>query len=134
MAIKMISAIAAILGVICAGPVMAGPTTSSQLALGQSIFVSKCALCHDNSQHMLNDNGPALFGVVGRRVGSLPDYAYSPILQAANARGDRWTPHRLEIFLREPALMYEGTGMPMHFDAAQDRKAIIAYLKTLRSR
>jgi cytochrome c2 len=50
---------------------------------GKLIFQTHCALCHDDSEHMLNDNGPALFGVVGRRVGSVPGYDYSEALRDA---------------------------------------------------
>ncbi|ESQ88854.1 c-type cytochrome [Asticcacaulis benevestitus] len=101
---------------------------------GAQIFSQKCALCHDNSQYMINDNGPALFGVVGRRVGSIEGYAYSPALTAAAARGDTWTVTRLKKFLSGPEAMYPGTGMPMHFETPNARAAITAYLKTLTPR
>ncbi len=49
-------------------------TKAEKIELGRAIFTRDCATCHDNSQHMLNDNGPALFGVVRRRVGALQGY------------------------------------------------------------
>jgi len=99
---------------------------------GRLIFQNHCALCHDDSAHMLNDNGPALFGVVGRRVGSVPGFAYSTSLQDANRRGDIWTEKRLDNLLQKPTGVYGGTSMPMNFSKIEDRKAIIAYLKTLK--
>jgi cytochrome c len=103
-----------------------------QAQKGRLIFQNHCALCHDDSAHMLNDNGPALFGVVGRRVGSVPGFAYSTSLQDANRRGDTWTEKRLNALLQKPTGVYGGTSMPMNFSKVEDRKAIIAYLKTLR--
>jgi cytochrome c len=111
----------------------AKPTTQD-IALGRAIYTAHCANCHDNSEHMLNDTGPALFGVVGRRVGSVEGYQYSPALQRAHDSGDVWTEKTLDRFLMQPYTMHPGTEMGMNFDKRQDRKAIIAYLKTLRSR
>src|SRR3982750_2457769 len=86
-------------------------TKAENLTLGTAIYNRDCALCHDNSEHMLNDNGPALFGVVGRRVASVDGYDYSPALKAANAKHNRWTYSRLDKFLTNPELMYPGTSM-----------------------
>ena len=108
-------------------------TKAENLTLGTAIYNRDCALCHDNSEHMLNDNGPALFGVVGRQVASVDGYDYSPALRAANAKHDRWTYGRLDKFLTNPTLMYPGTSMPMNFDDPRMRKAILTYLKTLKS-
>ena len=106
--------------------------TPADVALGEKIYDRHCSLCHDNSQHMINDSGPALFGVVGRRVASVEGYDYSPALEEAGRRGERWTQKRLDRFLTNPMTMHPGTGMPMNFDRPADRKAIIAYLKTLK--
>ena len=106
--------------------------TASDVAAGQAIYTANCALCHDNSNHMLNDNGPALFGVVGRTVGSVEGYAYSPALKAANVKGEVWREDRLDEFLKEPYVMHPGTSMPMNFADPKTRHAIIAYLKTLK--
>lgn len=105
---------------------------SDAVQKGHLIFQTHCALCHDDSEHMLNDSGPALFGVVGRRVGSVPGYEYSEALKGGNQRGDRWTEARLDALLRKPTGVYGGTAMPMNFSKVEDRKAIIAYLKTLK--
>lgn len=128
-----IAATALLLGSIAiAAPSMA-QTRAENLALGSAIYTRDCALCHDNSEHMVNDNGPALFGVVGRQVASVDGYDYSPALKAANAHHDRWTYGRLDKFLTNPTLMYPGTSMPMNFDDPRMRKAILTYLKTLKS-
>ena len=107
---------------------------SASVALGQAIFTAHCANCHDNSHHMINDTGPALFGVVGRPVGSVEGYTYSPALRQAHDRGEIWTTKALETFLRQPYAMHPGTDMGMSFAKASDRKALVAYLKTLHER
>ncbi len=103
----------------------------SEAQVGAGVFYQACGLCHDDSEHMLNDNGPALFGVVGRRVGSVEGYDYSPALRKANRKGHVWTEARLDTFLAGPQHMYTGTNMPMMFNDPKVRHALIAYLKTL---
>jgi len=128
----------ALLGVAAAAMPTLAMTTPAQAGSldmaqkGKLIFQTHCALCHDDSEHMLNDNGPALFGVVGRKVGSVPGYEYSEALRDAGLHGDRWTEKRLDDLLQKPTGVYGGTSMPMNFNKVADRKAIIAYLKTLR--
>jgi len=119
---------------LAALPTAALAAPSDAVLRGQAIFASRCSLCHDNSPHMLNDVGPALFGVINRKVGSVAGYAYSPALKVAATRGERWTVARLNRLLVEPTHVYSGTSMPAAIDDAYDRKAMIAYLKTLRSR
>lgn len=111
----------------------AGAKTADDIAKGAAIYATHCALCHDNSEHMLNDNGPALFGVVGRPIASVDGYPYSPALKAASKGKAVWTVKKLDQFLTQPSHMYPGTGMPMNFAKASDRRAIIAYLKTLKA-
>jgi len=108
--------------------------TTADVRRGHAIFQARCSLCHDDSEHMLNDVGPALFGVVNRPVGSVPGYGYSPALTAAHARGERWTVKKLKRLLVEPTHVYSGTSMPAAIDDADDRKAMVAYLMTLRPR
>lgn len=83
---------------------------------------------------MINDIGPALFGVVGRRVGSVDGYNYSPALMEGYARGDVWTPATLDSLLTNPDHVHPGTGMPFRIKGAKERAGVIAYLKTLRTK
>lgn len=106
--------------------------TRTAVGRGALIYSAHCATCHDDSKHMLNDNGPAMFGVVNRRVGGLADYNYSGALQKARDRHDRWSAKRLDAFLANPEGMYPGTSMPMNFSDADQRASIIAYLRTLK--
>ncbi|MGZ3298604.1 MAG: c-type cytochrome [Asticcacaulis sp.] len=99
---------------------------------GAAIYAQHCANCHDDSKHMVGNVGPPLWGLMGRRVGSVPDFAYSPALRAANGEGHTWTLKRLDRFMTEPTQVYPGTSMPMAYAETRERKALIAYLATLR--
>ena len=86
-----------------------------------------CRGCHavDSGQ---TGFGPNLAGVVGRKAGAEPGYAYSPALAKA---GFAWTRERLDAFLAHPDAVVPGTKMalPGTLDPAQ-RKAIIDFLAT----
>lgn len=112
----------------------AGAGSTQDIASGQNMFDHGCTSCHDDTPYMAKADGPALFGVVGRPVGSVAGFNYSAALQAAHRDGDIWTSERLETFLANPAHMYPGTRMPWSFPAPQDRRTMVAYLKSLKSR
>ena len=49
------------------------------LATGEEVF-KKCAACHSIVKGGKNNIGPALYNVVGRKVGAIDDYKYSKAL------------------------------------------------------
>ena len=76
--------------IIVALLVLSGLGTSAVAAdpaAGKSVFNSYCSLCH-TVQPNRNMTGPSLFGVVGRKTGSVPGFHYSPANQAANLTWD----------------------------------------------
>lgn len=81
--------------------------------------------------HSLNDNdvGPRHRGVVGRRAGSLPDYAYSAVLKRS---GIVWTPANLDKWLTNPQTLVPGSKMYFSLPKPQDRADIVAYLAQQR--
>lgn len=74
--------------------------------------------------------GPSLFGVYGRKAGAVPGFAYSAAFKKLKVS---WNDATLDKWLTNPMTMAPGTRMayPGVADPAQ-RKAVIAYLKTLR--
>lgn len=89
----------------------------------------QCVACH-SPKAGVNGVGPSLFGVVGRKAGTLPGYAYS---EALKTWGKTLTPEELDKWLTAPMTDVPGTkmvfpGMP---DAAK-RKEVIDYLATLK--
>jgi cytochrome c len=95
---------------------------------GGVLFKRYCAICH-SVEPGKNKIGPSLYGVVGRKAGSVPGYSYS---DANKKSGITWTEAELDKYLTDPRRVVPGTKMlfPGLKDAGQ-RKAVIAYLKQL---
>ena len=71
---------------------------STSAAEGEKVF-KKCAACHSIAEGGKNKIGPALWGVLGRQAGSLPDYKYS---KAMAAYGKKWSFEEMNGFLIKP--------------------------------
>ena len=101
---------------------------------GQTYFKTNCALCHDVSPAGAAMQGPPLFGVVGRKVAGAPGFGYSDALKSQGAKGKRWTAASLSAFLADPQKAAPGTLMPVSIPDAKARKAVVAYLGTLKGK
>jgi len=96
---------------------------------GAQIFKSNCTVCH-SAEPGQSKIGPPLFGVVGRKAGTAPNYVYS---EAMKNSGLTWTPDQLEIYLANPMGVVPNTKMLfVGLKNAADRKALIGYLATLK--
>src|SRR5215469_6316949 len=105
------------------------PARAADPAAGKSVFNSYCSICHA-AQPGRNMVGPSLFGVVGRKTGSVPGFHYSPANQAANLTWDEAT---LDKYLQSPRSVIPGTTMT--YGGLKDdtnRADLIAYLATLK--
>ena len=92
---------------------------------GEKIF-KKCAACHSIVQGGKNKIGPALYNVVGRKVGDVNDYKYS---KALATYGKEWTFEELNGFLLKPAKYIKGTKMAYAgLRKEKDRASVIKYL------
>tara|TARA_Y100000389_G_scaffold195917_1_gene228018 strand:- start:615 stop:1154 length:540 start_codon:yes stop_codon:yes gene_type:complete len=92
---------------------------------GEKIF-KKCAACHSIVKGGKNKIGPALYNVVGRKVGGVSDYKYSKALTEYNKA---WTFEELNGFLLKPAKWIKGTKMAYAgLRKEKDRASIIKYL------
>ena len=92
---------------------------------GEKIF-KKCAACHSINKGGANKIGPALYNVVGRKVGGIADYKYSKTLASY---GKEWTFEELNGFLIKPATYLKGTKMSYAgLRKEADRASIIKYL------
>ncbi len=80
-------------------------STTQSVAANRPFHV--CSGCHaiDWEHHGI---GPDLFHVVNRKIGTSPDFKYS---QAMKSFGGRWTPDRLDGFLKNPQAFMPGTAM-----------------------
>ena len=95
------------------------------VASGEKIF-KKCASCHSIAKGGNNKIGPALYNVVGRKVGGVNDYKYSKAL----AEYDKsWSFEELNGFLLKPTKWIKGTKMAYAgLRKEKDRASIIKYL------
>ncbi len=95
------------------------------VASGEKIF-KKCVACHSINKGGKNKIGPALYNVVGRKIGSVTDYKYS---KALVAYGKEWNFEELNGFLLKPAKWIKGTKMAYAgLRKEEDRASIIKYL------
>jgi cytochrome c len=97
---------------------------------GASVF-KKCQACHDVGEGAKNKVGPLLNNVAGRKAAGVADYAYSSDLKALAARGFVWDDNNLDQYLKDPKrVVAKGKMVFAGLKDDQDRKDVIAYLKT----
>jgi cytochrome c len=102
------------------------PFAAADLGRGEILGLA-CAACHRFGAGEGTLIGPNLHGVFGRRAAALPEFDYSPALEAASELV--WTPVSLEAWLAEPATFVEGTTMAFAgYRSAEDRRDLIAFL------
>ena len=99
--------------------------TQGDVTSGEKIF-KKCAACHSINKGGKNKIGPALYNVVGRKVGGVADYKYS---KALASYGKEWSFEELNGFLIKPATYLKGTKMSYAgLRKETDRASVIKYL------
>ncbi len=92
---------------------------------GAKVF-KKCAACHSVNKGGANKIGPALWGVIGRKAGSISDYKYS---KAMAAHGKNWSFEEMNGFLIKPKDWITGTKMSFAgLKNAKERAAVILYM------
>ncbi len=95
---------------------------------GMKVF-KKCAACHSIAKDGKNKIGPALWGVIGRKTGSLSDYKYS---KALLAYGKEWSFEEMNGFLIKPKDWIKGTKMAYAGLKKEDERAsVILYLNSM---
>ena len=95
------------------------------LTTGEKVF-KKCAACHSIVKGGKNNIGPALYNVVGRKVGAIDDYKYS---KALSGYEKEWTFEELNGYLIKPAKWIKGTKMAFAgLRKEKDRASVILYL------
>ncbi len=121
----------------CAAPALAGDAKA-----GEAIF-NKCKACHaitgaDGTAIVKGGKiGPNLYGVVGRQIGTLPDFKYGAAIVAAGADGTKWDEAAIAIYVVDPAAwLKQKTGNPaavskMAFKLAEGGADVAAYLASV---
>lgn len=124
-----------------AGGALAQPAGNAEN--GADVF-KKCRACHmigDNARTLV---GPAQNNLIGRKAGSVEGYPYSPLNKAAGEAGLVWTEQNIFDYLADPNAFLKkfltdngkadqatgSTKMAFKLSDEQDRRDVIAYLKT----
>mgnify|MGYP001028198029 CR=1 FL=1 len=98
----------------------------AQAPNGETLFKQQCGVCHSVAPTP-GKMGPPLKGVVGRKAGTLPGYAYSTAMKGS---GVTWDAAKLDAYLAKPTAVVPGTKMMIGAANPAQRAAIIAYLAT----
>lgn len=85
-----------------------------------------CQACHTLREGQGRIIGPNLYGIFGRRAGTVPDFDYSEALANTDLV---WTPRALEAWLAEPQRFIVGNSMAFSgYRGENDRRDLIAFL------
>ncbi len=128
-----------ILALVVAAPAFA----DADPAKGENSF-KKCKSCHsiiapDGTEVQKGGKtGPNLYGVIGRVVGSAPDFKYGEGLLEVNAKGTVWDEAEIAIYLADPTAWVEaksGDGaakskMSFKLPKPEEAADLAAYLAT----
>jgi cytochrome c len=95
---------------------------------GAALFKQQCATCHTTNLSDPTRQGPSLFNIVGRRVGTAEGFHYS----AGFAKADFvWDEAKIDAWITNPQEVIPGSVMAYRQAKPEIRAAIIAYLKEL---
>jgi cytochrome c len=94
---------------------------------GKELFERRCSGCHSLDK---DKEGPRLHGVYGRVAGSVPGFEYSDALKASHLT---WDADTLDRWLTDPEQFVHGNDMAFRLVKADERAAIIAFLKAQRA-
>jgi cytochrome c len=111
--------------VATAGVALAQPAPASAPPAAFAV----CAACHETTANARPSLGPNLFGVGGRKAGSVPDYDYSPAMKAS---ATVWSADTLAAFVLDPTKAMPGNKMDYDGADAAAAKTIADYLMTLK--
>jgi cytochrome c len=92
---------------------------------GAALFVKNCQTCHSIEKGAPARQGPPLYGVVGRKAGSIEGFKYSEGLKTA---GFEWTPEKIDEWIAFPKKMIRSTIMVYRQNDPAIRKSIVDYL------
>ena len=94
---------------------------------GQQVYEMRCGGCHSVETDRV---GPRHAGLIGRRAGAVPGFAYSPALASSKLV---WNASTLDRWLTNPEALVPGQRMGYSLSDAAQRADVIAYLSTLKA-
>lgn len=115
----MKAALAVVLSLLLCGSALAEDPGAAEL--------QRCKICHSLDKGGANRVGPNLFGVFGRKAGTVAGFAYSDGMKNS---GIVWDDDTLAKFLRDPQGSLPGNRMS--FPGIKDDAALHALLQSLK--
>jgi cytochrome c len=112
-----------LIAAVCAATIPAWAAGDAQQ--GKLTYDARCGGCHSVDADRV---GPRHAGLIGRRAGSVPGFAYSDALRKS---GLVWDAALLDRWLANPEALVPGQRMGYQLADAQARADIVAYLSTL---
>ena len=101
--------------------------TDTDISAGERLYV-QCTGCHAPEYHR---TGPMHCGLLGRKAGSIADFAFTAAMKNSDLV---WNADTLDRFLRAPLNAVPGTSMGFAgIASATERRQLIAFLATLTS-
>lgn len=101
---------------------------------GEAVF-KNCRACHEVGADAKNKLGPILNAIIGRKAGTIDGFNYSPANKKSGEDGWVWTEDKLLKYLENPREAMPGNRMSFAgLSDEQDRRDVIAYLKTFRAK
>jgi cytochrome c len=104
---------------------LGSPAQTEEATHGKELFGRRCSGCHAAD---IDKEGPRLRGVYGRKAAGVTGFGYSDSLKKLNIR---WDDASLDKWLIDPDAMAPDTDMAFRLADVAERKAVIAYLKSL---
>jgi cytochrome c len=106
----------------------ATPQGGLETEKGKELFSRRCSGCHALD---IDKEGPRLRGVYGRKAAGVPGFVYSDPMKKVNLQ---WNEDTLDQWLSNPDAVAPDTDMAFKLSSSEERKAVIAYLKSLSGR
>jgi cytochrome c len=141
----VVKKIVTIMALAVAGSLSSGAAVAQDAAKGEAVF-KQCMTCHRIGPDAKNLVGPVLTGVIGRKTGTAPGFAYSPLNKAAGEAGLVWTQEKIVEYLPDPNAFLKKyltdkgqadkavgvTKMTFKLADEQQRKDVAAYIATFK--
>jgi cytochrome c len=108
---------------LVAGSSFGVPAQTAAPPDGKTLFEKRCGGCHALDR---DKEGPRLGGVYGRTAGSVDSFQYSDALKNFKIQ---WNGETLDKWLTDTEKLVPNNDMTFHVEKAEERSAIIGYLK-----
>lgn len=113
---------------VAIGLLLAVGAMAEDIDPGRKQFLTSCGTCHVAEPGAGPRLGPNLYGVYGRKAGTLAGFSYSDAIRNG---GWVWTDTTLDTWITDAQAAHPGTVMMYRQANPAKRKLVIDYLKSL---